>query len=73
MICWKNDSIRNGTWKHKTKSIKFMLVVDGFGIKYLKKEELNPLIKSNDKYYEVTVNLEWKEYIKIELDWDYKN
>ena len=67
------DQIVSGLWEHKTKSIKFMLVVDNFGIKYLKKEDLNHLIKSNEKYYKVTVDLEWKEYIKIELDWDYKN
>ena len=67
------SQIVSGLWKHKTKSIKFILVVDDFGIKYLKKEDLNHLIKSNEKYYKVTVDLEWKEHIKIELDWDYKN
>eukprot|EP00804_Cyclotella_cryptica_P004359 CCRYP_017999-RA/>CCRYP_017999-RA protein AED:0.23 eAED:0.24 QI:0/0/0/1/0/0/4/0/900 len=60
-----------GLWKHKTKNIKFVLVVDDFGIKYLKKEDLDHLIKSLEKYYEVTVDLEGKEYVKIKLDWDY--
>jgi hypothetical protein len=60
-----------GFWKHKTRNIKFVLVVDDFGIKYLKKEDLDHLIKSLEKYYEVTVDLEGKEYVKIELDWDY--
>ena len=48
-----------------------MLVVDDFGIKYLKREDLDHLIKSLEKYYEVTVDPEGKEYVKIELDWDY--
>jgi hypothetical protein len=30
-----------GFWKHKTKPIQFVLVVDKFGIKYLKKEDLD--------------------------------
>ena len=60
-----------GLWKHKTRNIKFVLVVDDFGIKYLRKEDLDHLIKSLEKYYDVTVDLEGKEYVKIELDWDY--
>jgi hypothetical protein len=47
--------------------------VDDFGIKYLKKEDLDYHIKSLEKYYQVTVDLEGKEYVKFELDWDYKN
>eukprot|EP00956_Cyclotella_meneghiniana_P000475 scaffold553_cov70-Cyclotella_meneghiniana.AAC.1 len=46
-------------------------VVDDFGIKYLRKEDLDHLIKSLEKYYDMTVDLEGKEYVKIELDWDY--
>ena len=49
-----------------------MLVVDGFGIKHLKKEDLDHLIKSLEKYYDVTVDLQGKEYVKNELDRDYK-
>jgi hypothetical protein len=33
-----------GFWKHKTRDIKFVLVVDNFGIKYLQKEDLAHLI-----------------------------
>ena len=50
-----------------------MLVVDDFGIKYIKKEDLDHLINSLDKYYEVSVDMEGKEFVKIELDWDYTN
>jgi hypothetical protein len=59
-------------WKHKTKDIQFVLVVDDFGIKYTKEEELNHLVNSLQKYYDtVKFNKEGKEYVKIELDWDY--
>jgi hypothetical protein len=60
-----------GFWKHQTKPTQFVLVVDDFGIKYLTDKDLDHLIKSLEKYYDVTVDKEGKEYVKIELDWDY--
>jgi hypothetical protein len=57
-----------GFWKHKTKPIQFVLVVDNFGIKYIQEKDLDHLIKSLEKHYEVTVDWEGKEYVKIELD-----
>ncbi len=50
-----------------------MLVVDDFGIKYLKKEDLDHLIQLLEKYYNVAINLDGKEFVKIQLDWDYEN
>jgi len=60
-----------GLWKHKTRPIQFVLVVDDFGIKYIQKADLDHLANTLQKYYDVTVNLEGKEYVKIEFDWDY--
>eukprot|EP00956_Cyclotella_meneghiniana_P018032 scaffold29803_cov40-Cyclotella_meneghiniana.AAC.1 len=60
-----------GLWKHKTRNIQFVLVVDDFGIKYLKKEDLDHLVNLLKHYYDVSVNLDGKEFVKIELDWDY--
>jgi hypothetical protein len=62
-----------GFWKHKIKSIQFVLVVDNFGIKYIKKDDLDHLIRMLEKYYDVAVDLDGKEFVKIELDWDYEN
>ena len=62
-----------GLWKHKTKSIQFVLGVDGFGIKYIKQQDLDHLIKTLQKYYNVIVDMDEKEFVKIELNWDYKN
>jgi hypothetical protein len=59
-----------GFWKHKTKSIQFVLVVDDFGIKYINKDDLDHLIQTLEKYYDVAVDLDGKEFVKIELDWD---
>jgi hypothetical protein len=38
-------------WKHKTRSIQFVLVVDDFGIKYTKKEDLDHLLNTLRAYY----------------------
>ena len=48
-----------------------MLVVDDFGIKYIKQHDLDHLINSLKTYYDVSVYMEGREYVKIELDWDY--
>jgi uncharacterized protein YktA (UPF0223 family) len=63
----------SGMWKHKTRDIKFVLIVDDFGIKYIKEADLDHLIAALEKHYEVTVDKEGREYVKIELDWDYEN
>ncbi len=60
-------------WKHTTKPIQFVLVVKNFGIKYLKLEDLDHLVRSLEKHYNVDVDLDGKEFVKIELDWDYEN
>ncbi len=62
-----------GLWKHKTKTIQFVLVVDDFGIKYINKDDLDHLIRTLEKYYEVADDLDGKEFVIIELDWDYEN
>jgi hypothetical protein len=45
-----------------------VLVVDDFGIKWIKKADLNHLIATLEKHYEVTVDKEGREYVKIELN-----
>jgi len=48
-------------WKHESKPIQFVLVVDDFGIKYLKKEDLDHFIQMLEKYCNASVDLEGKE------------
>lgn len=60
-------------WKHKTRPTQFVLIVDDFGIKYFSREDLDHLVDSLKKYYEVKVDPEGRELVKIELDWDYEN
>jgi hypothetical protein len=47
-------------WKHKTRPTQFVLIVDDFGIKYFSKEDVDHLVNSLKKYYEVKVNPEGK-------------
>ena len=61
-----------GLWKHKTRNIQFVLVVDDFGIKYVKTEDLDHLVGVLKRHYDVSVDIHGKEFVKIELDWDYK-
>lgn len=60
-------------WKHKTRPTQFVLIVDDFGIKYFSKDDLDHLADTLKKYYDVKVDPDGKELVKIELDWDYTN
>ena len=66
------SNIVSGLWKHKTHGIRFVLVMDDFGIKYLKKEDLDHTIHVLIRHYDVTVDLDGKEFVKIELDCNYE-
>jgi hypothetical protein len=53
-----------GFWKHTTKPIQFVLVVEDFGIKYLKQEDLDHLVRLLEKHYDVAVDLDGKNSSK---------
>jgi hypothetical protein len=48
-------------WKHKMQPTQFVLIVDDFGIKYFMTEDLDHLINTLKKYYDVKVDPEGKE------------
>jgi hypothetical protein len=57
-------------WKHKTRPISSMLVVDDFGIKYVGKEHVDHLIWYIKQKYELTKD--WMDlYCGIKLNWDH--
>ena len=49
-----------GFWKHQTCTLQFVLVVNDFGIKYIKKMDLNHLIDTLKKHCKVSADLEEK-------------
>ena len=55
---YMQSNIGSGLWKHKTHGIRFVLVMDDFGIKYLKKEDLDHTIHVLKRHYDVTVDLD---------------
>jgi hypothetical protein len=60
-----------GLWKHKMCRISFMLVVDDFGIKYVKQNDDNHLIGCIKETYKVTEDWSSNLYCRIKLDWGY--
>ncbi|KAL7479922.1 hypothetical protein ACHAW6_005639 [Cyclotella cf. meneghiniana] len=62
-----------GLWRHNVRPTIFTLIVDDFGIKFLSENDLDHLIGVLQKYYKVKVDMKGREYLKIELDWDYDN
>ena len=61
-----------GLWKHNTRPIQFTLVVDNFGIKYTRKEDVEHLKSVIELNYTVTADWTGNRYIGITLNWDYK-
>jgi hypothetical protein len=62
-----------GLWYHETRNITFTLVVDNFGVKYVDTTNVEHLISSIKKNYELTVDWTGNLYCGISLDCDYIN
>jgi hypothetical protein len=60
-------------WNHKRQPISFSLVVDNFGINYIRKEHVMHLVSIPQKHYKVKEDWEGRQYPGITLDWDYRN
>jgi hypothetical protein len=66
-----NKHISNpGLWYHETRPILFTLVVDDFGVKYVNKEDIDHLIASIKKTYNLTKDWTGNLYCGICLNWD---
>ena len=61
-----------GLWKHVTRPIKFTLVVDDFGVKYVGKEHANHLLKILHQHYNTTIDWTGSLYCGITLKWNYR-
>jgi hypothetical protein len=60
-----------GLWKHNTHPISFTLVVDGFGVKYVGKENAQHLLDTVRHYYKCSCNWKGERYCGL-LKWDYE-
>ena len=70
---YQQSKFTPGLWTHKTRSIKFALVVDDFAIKYENEEDAQHLLDSLTPHYQITVDKEGTRFIGLTLEWDYKN
>ena len=63
-----------GLWKHQTRPITFVLVVDDFGVKYVGKEHVLHLLNALRTFYQkITINWDGTLFCGITIHWDYTN
>ena len=60
-----------GLWKHISRPIQFSLVVDDFGVKYVKKQHTDFLLQVLHTYYKTTIDWTGGLYCGITLKWNY--
>jgi Reverse transcriptase (RNA-dependent DNA polymerase). len=60
-----------GLWKHDTRNISFILVVDDFGLKYTNEHDAQHLIQALQDLYRVNVNWSGSLYCGLTLQWNY--
>jgi hypothetical protein len=63
----------HGLWKHETRPVWFLLVVDDFGINYISRDNAEQLMTSIKKNYDISSDWTWSAYCGLKLDWDYIN
>ena len=65
------DDSTSGIWKHQTRRLCFALCVDDFGVKYHNKEDVQHLIDSLRKHYEISIEWTGANYCGAKLTWNY--
>ena len=59
--------------EHETRDTKFCLVVDDFGIKHTRDDDLQHLLSALRTKYKIPVDMEGTLFCGITLQWDYVN
>jgi hypothetical protein len=62
-----------GLWKHDTGPVTFCLVVDDFGVKYVRKQHADHLLNAISTKYKLTSDWTGALYCGLTLRWDYNN
>jgi hypothetical protein len=60
-----------GLWTHEWRPITFSLVVNNFGVKYIREEHAQLLIQAVQKYYMRLFKKEGERYHGLTIKWDY--
>ena len=58
----------SGLWTHCTRDINLLLVVDGFGIKYVDVKDINHLFSALQDKYDITVDWTGHKYCGLTFD-----
>jgi hypothetical protein len=62
----------HGLWKHDTRPISFLLVVDDFGVKYVGREHAEHLMECIKQNYNISSDWKGSAHCGLTLEWDYK-
>ena len=60
-----------GLWWHQTCPLQFSLVVDNFGIKYERQEDITYLLDALKTIYKISEDWDGKLYCGLKVEWDY--
>ena len=60
-------------WRHQTRPLQFSLVVDDFGVKYERQEDITHILDATKTIYKICEDWDVKLYCGLNLRWDYYN
>ena len=63
--------LTNGLFAHRQLPTKFALCVDNFGIKYNSEHDLQHLITTLKKYYDISIDKTGRNYCGLTFEWNY--
>ena len=64
-------STTSGLWCHKWQTIKFILIVDGFGVDYMARKHAEHLASILKNYHEISKDWGGKTFAGMDLIWGY--
>ena len=64
-------AIAPGSWSHQWHIITFVLLVDDFGVEYVRERHARHLQMALEENYEITMDWEGGKYAGIDIKWDY--
>ena len=60
-----------GLWRHRWRPTQFVLIVDDFGVEYMRKKDADHLAKILKTYHKISQDWEGKKFSDINLEWNY--
>ena len=68
---YTQSKLTTGFWMHKTRSIQFCLMVDGFGVKNIETEHAINLKNLLEENYTIFIDGGGSKYVGLIINWDY--